>query len=366
MDFTTPVGRLVQGDCFVGNDKDRKGIAYVIKTGPNAGKPTKKFYFGVAFPKLLANGMPNEEFNTFYRAVTDVARTGYPQFFNGPIDPLTGKPGCTHPRMALKIADGDGSDEDGKPNNQKEGFAGHWVVKFGGSFAPRCFAVGKFQPEQQLQDPSTIKRGYFVAVSGTCEPNIGSDVPGVYMNGNLVALVGSGPVIVSGPDASEAFANIPMGSLPAGCVVGATPANMPAVPNAGGVPNVPGVSSVPAVPGTVPNATVYVPPVVHDPLAVAVANGWIKHPSTPGYHYKGQEVKTDAEVCALYPAAPVVPVVPAIPVAPVVPAAPAVPAIPVAPVTPTLTPAGAALGTYDMFKAAGWSDDMLRTNGYIA
>jgi hypothetical protein len=69
-------------------------------------------------------------------------------------------------------------------------------------------------------------------------------------------------------------------------------------------------------------------PVAHDPMAAAVADGWIKHPNTAGYHYKGQEVKTDAEVAALYPAkqtwnppAPAVPSVPAVPAAPVVPPA---------------------------------------------
>jgi hypothetical protein len=355
MDFTTPVGKLVQGDCFNGSDKDRKGVAYIIKTGPNAGKPTKKFFFAVAFPKVLANGAPNEEFNTFYRAVIDVARVAYPQFFNGQIDPFTGKQGCTHPRMALKIADGDGNDEDGKPNSQKPGHAGHWVVKFSGSYAPRCFELGKFLPSDQLTDSTQIKRGYFVSVSGTVEGNIGSDVPGVYMNGNLVCLVGKcheSEVITSGPDASAAFANIPMGSLPNGCVPGANPSNaVPSIPNAGGVPSVPGASSVPAVPGTVPNVTAYVAPVVHDPLAVAVANGWIVHPTTAGYFYKGQEVKTIADVSALYPA-PSVPVVPAIPVAPVASG-------------PVLTAAGAALGTYESFRANSWTDDMMRQHGYL-
>lgn len=37
-----------------------------------------------------------------------------------------------------------------------------------------------------------------------------------------------------------------------------------------------------------------------DPMAAALADGWTKHPTADGYHYKGQDVKTDAEVAALY------------------------------------------------------------------
>lgn len=37
-----------------------------------------------------------------------------------------------------------------------------------------------------------------------------------------------------------------------------------------------------------------------DPMAAAVADGWAKHPTADGYYYKGQDVKTDAEVAALY------------------------------------------------------------------
>lgn len=329
MEFTTPVGRLVSGDVFNGNEKDRKGQPYIIKTGPNAGKPTKKWFFAVAFPKMLANGMPNEEFNNFYRAVIDTARAGYPAHFNGPIDPFTGKPGCTHPRMALKIADGDGTDEDGKPNNQKEGWAGHWVVKFNGQYAPRCFRLGQFAPEQQLQDPNSLKRGWYVSVSGTCEANIGSDVPGVYMNGNLVCLVdSSAPVIVSGPNAAEAFANIPMGSLPAGVTVGGVASGAaaaapqtyaPTAPN--GVAQYAAAAPAPAA-ATAPAQTAPVQP----------NHGFV---ANAGH-------------------------------APAAPTAPQAPEAPAAPAGPQLTPAGVqAGGTYAAFQANGWTDQQLREHGFL-
>lgn len=76
------------------------------------------------------------------------------------------------------------------------------------------------------------------------------------------------------------------------------------------VPTAPAAPEVPAAPAA-----------VHDPLAAAVADGWIKHPSAAGYHYKGQEVKTDGDVAALYPAPAAAPVAPGAPPAP--PAAPA-------------------------------------------
>lgn len=355
MDFTTPIGRLVQGDVFKGQTHNDKGEPYVIKTGPNKGQPTTKYYFGVAYPKLLANGAPNEEFNTFFRNVQDVARAGYPQFFTGPVDPFTGKPGSVHPRMTFKIMDGDGLDNNGKANNTKEGFAGHWIVKFSSSYPPRCFENGKFQPEQVITDPSRIKRGYYVAVAGSVEANIGSDVPGVYMNGNMVCLIGAGPEIVSGPDANAVFGGINTTALPAGCVVGATPASaVPAVPGA----------AVPPPP--VPGAAVPPPPVpvAHDPIAKAIADGWTAHPGAPGHFYKGQEVKTQADVMALYPA-PVAAVIPPPPAATVPPPPPAavVPPPPVA-AGVTLTAAGQALGTLDTFLNNGWTVEMLKAQGY--
>lgn len=56
-----------------------------------------------------------------------------------------------------------------------------------------------------------------------------------------------------------------------------------------------------------PAAPVSAPPAVatvqHDPIAAAVADGWIKHPDTAGYHYRGQEVVADGDLAAKYPPA---------------------------------------------------------------
>ena len=306
MEFTTPVGKLVQGDCFKGSTTNQDGTPRTIKTGPNKGNPTTSYFFAVAYPKLLANGAPNEPFYKLYREIIDVARAGYPQLFTGPVDGFTGKPGSVRPTMSYKVIDGDGVDENGVQNNTKPGFAGCYVIRFGGQYAPKCFELGKFRLDQQLQDPARVKKGYLVSVSGTCEPNIGSDKPGVYMNGNLVCLVATCPdseVITNGPDADAAFKGLDVTALPAGYVAGATAATAPGLPPAGGLPPAP-ASTAPGLP-----------------------------PVTGGL-----------------PPAP----------------APAA-SLPAPPAGPQLTPAGIASGyTYDQYKAAGYNDDLLRSKGFLA
>lgn len=78
---------------------------------------------------------------------------------------------------------------------------------------------------------------------------------------------------------------------------------------------------------------------VHNPLTAAEADGWVKHPDAPDYHYKGADVKLSTEVAALYPA-------PAAIAAPAAPPAP--PAAPAAPAAPTKTPE-------ELATAEGWA-----------
>jgi hypothetical protein len=49
--LTFPIGRLVWGSCYEAQTKNFDGTPLVIKTGPDAGKPTVKYAFGVAIPK---------------------------------------------------------------------------------------------------------------------------------------------------------------------------------------------------------------------------------------------------------------------------------------------------------------------------
>ena len=232
--FLTPVGRIVQGDAFEPQTKDMSGAPLLIKTGPNAGQPTQRYFVAVAFKK------DDPTFATLWAQITAVARAAWPQYFNA-------QGQCTHPKFSWKMMDGDGVDDNGKPNNGKEGFAGHWVIKFNSSFPPKCFYQGRYQPQDVIQDNKAIRRGYYVRVSGTVEGNANTQKPGLYMNLGMIELVAQGPEIVSGPDAGAVFGGAPVGALPAG----ATPLPTPGAPAA--LPGMPAAAApTPAAPAPLP------------------------------------------------------------------------------------------------------------------
>jgi hypothetical protein len=310
MDLTSPIGRFVQG-AFEPQTKDKKGNPLTIKTGPNAGQATQRYIFNVAFEKMVkdpATGqmVANPEFAQFYGGIIAVAKQGYPQLFPANSDVPT------HPRFATKVMDGDGVDGDGNPNKDKPGFAGCWIVKFSSQFPPSCFHVGKYDPMQQIQNPKDIiKRGYYVRVGCSVEPNIGSETPGVYMNHKVIELVGYGPEIIGGPDAGSFFAQQQSSYVPAGMTTA------PVAPQtAAGAPT-------PAAPGATPSAA---------PSAAPAAA-----PAAP----------------SAAPAAPA-------------PAAPAAPA-PAAPATtgPQYTMTAKAQGaTWDGFLGNGWKPEDIVAQGY--
>jgi hypothetical protein len=89
-----------------------------------------------------------------------------------------------------------------------------------------------------------------------------------------------------------------------------------AAPAGGSTFTPPPTATAPLAPPATPAAPA-APAAPVDPLAAAKADGWISHPTSPGYFYKGQEVVNEDQLKAKYPAAPP----PAAPAAP--PAAPA-------------------------------------------
>ena len=105
--------------------------------------------------------------------------------------------------------------------------------------------------------------------------------------------------------------------IASGNATGATAA--PGAPPVPGAPQAPTPPAAPSAPLAPPAAT---PP--HDPFAAAVADGWAVHPTSPGWYFKGPDVKADADVAALYPA-PAAPLAPPVPSAPSAPAGSAVP-----------------------------------------
>lgn len=309
--FTTPVGRLVQGDCFVPQTKDQQGNPRVVKSGPNIGQPNPQFFIAVAFPKMdPANPTAtNAEFNAFYAILDRIARAEWPALF-----PTPGAP-CVNPLFTFKVKDGDGTDRNGKSNAGKEGFAGHWIVSFASSYAPKVVRPTSPGVWETVTDPATIKRGYFVRVAGSATGNDSPQTPGIYCNLDMIELVAYGPEIVSGPDAATAFA------APAALPPGASAAPLASAP----MPP----ASVPALPGAPPVAPA-APPVTPYPGYMAPGGGAPLPPATTV-------------------AAPPPPV-----------------SVPAATASHTRAMTALANGaTYESFIAAGWSDAQLLANGYI-
>lgn len=255
VDFLTPVGRLVQGSPFEAQTTNMQGQPLTTMSG----QPTQRYFIAVAFPKN------DPAFAALHQKLKEVARASFPHLFDAAGN-------CSHPRFSWKVVDGDGVDDNGKPNANKEGFAGHWVVKFSSSFAPRCFNAGHYQPHEVLQDPNSIPRGYFVRVAGTIEGNGNAQKPGLYVNLGMVELAAVGPVIVSGPDAATVFGGAPAaGFTPAPTPAAAVPVASPTpafAPPVAASPAMTAPSSVPVVPAP---AFLAPPPAV--PVMLPAAGG---------------------------------------------------------------------------------------------
>ena len=388
--FSTPVGRLVQGDCFEPQTKDQQGNPRVIKSGPNVGQPAPQYFVAVAFPKVdPANpAVANQAFGEFYALLDRVARAEWPALF-----PTPGQ-GSVNPLFTMKVKDGDGIDRNGKSNATKEGFAGHWIVSFASAYAPKVVRPKVANPvnpedwETLTKDMPGPKRGHFVRIAGSATGNDSPNTPGLYVNLDMIEWAAIGPEIVSGPDAAGAFGG-GAGALPQGAqalpVYAANPTQA-AFAQAGPAAVVPAVPAIPATPAA-PVGPQMTALAQGKPYADFIAGGWtdallIEH----GY----------MTAPAAVPAIPAVPGVPAVPGAPVTPyagymAGPGVPATPLAvgpaatpsvPATPgvptvpspanamTISPsrqmtAKAGGQPKEVFIAAGWTEELLISEGYM-
>lgn len=300
MQFTSPVMRFVQGDLFEAQTKDMQGNPRVVKSGPNAGQPAPQFFVAGAIPKN------DPHWPAFEAQIKQVAAAAFPSLF-----PQGPQGACVNPNFSFKIIDGDGRDMTGKLNSEKEGFAGHWVVRFTTGFAPSIYPKGKYSPMDRINDKNLVRRGHYIRIAGTMSGNNDMMKPGVYLNMSLVEHCGYGDEIVSGPSASEAFAQ------PAVLPAGASPTPLAAAPHA--VP--------PAVNGA--------PQPLSAPLPTA-------SPTSAPQPYGGYMQTAPAPAPTAPPPAP-----------------------PAAPAGPVMT-AKAAGVPYAAFLAQGWTDETLRANGYIA
>jgi len=238
IEILTPVGRLVQGSPFVANTTDATGNPLTYKTGPKMGQPREDYYMAIAVPKT------DPGVNELMQKMQQAAQTGFPGGqFNAP-------------NFAWKFMDGDGVDANGQPYSMREGFAGCYVFKFSGGYAPKCYSAGG---AALLTDPESIKRGYYIRIYGSTTGNNSAQQPGIYLNHSMVELIGYGEEIISGPDGAAVFGGAPAGALPPGAsatpMAPATPMAQPvqATPMAQPVQATPVAQPVvqPATPGTV-------------------------------------------------------------------------------------------------------------------
>lgn len=275
VNFVSPIGRAVQGSFFVGSSTDRNGNPRLVKNGPRKGQTHTQFYVALAFAKS------DPAWLQFEQVIKSAAASAWPRFW-----PQGAGGACAHPSFAIKILDGDGMDRNGQSNRDKEGFAGHWVVKFSSGFAPTVYPQGRYTMADAITDRALAPLGYYYRVAGTITSNQSLETPGLYINMSLVEVMGAGDVIVPqlGPDPNAVFGNTPAtGKLPSsGHGQAVTP------PPASG-------------PNPVRPAPVLTPP------------------PAPSSSY----------------------------------------------MRPVMTPAANGV-TYDAYKAAGWSDDQLRSSGLMA
>ena len=250
-EFLTPVGRLVQGDPFEAQTKNMQGQPLMTQ----GGQPTQRYFIAVAFKK------DDPAFAQLWGAIEQVGRGSFPALNIAP----PWDPAC---RFSWKVMDGDGVDDNGKPNANKPGFAGHWIVKFSSSFPPKCFYAGRYAPHEQITDPKAIPRGYYVRVAGTIEGNANPQKPGVYVNLNMVELAGgsASDVIVVGPDAASVFGGAPV-QLPPGVsaalpAASAAPLGLPgaALPTLGIPASTVPATGVPVIAAASPGLPVIVKP----------------------------------------------------------------------------------------------------------
>jgi len=203
--FLSPVMRMVQGGPFEAQTKNMNGGPLTTM----AGVPTQRYFLAGAVPKNDPN------WPAFYNLLHQTAMQGFPSLF----DPRTGQ--CLSQQFSMKVADGDDTSitkPGDTPNAQKEGFAGHWIVKFSSSFAPSVYYAGHYAPHEAITDPKVLNRGDYIRVSGSVQSNDNAQKPGIYVNLNMVEFAGKGVPIVSGPDAGAVFgaaaAQLPQGAQP--------------------------------------------------------------------------------------------------------------------------------------------------------
>lgn len=213
--------------------------------------------------------------------------------------------------FAWKIKDGDSQvpSKSGRKPCENTGWPGHWVVILSSSIAPRLYRIGANGQPEAFVEPDAIMPGDWIEAYINVASNGNLQNPGVYLNHSMVCFRGYDAAgrIVQGPRVENAG----FGAAQVGASVQAAP---------GGV----GMGAVPA-------------PMATPPVTAATA-------TTPPYTPAG--VQAPAGV----PAVPGAPPAPSIAVAP--------------PAGPVMLPAANGV-PYEAYRQAGWTDEQMRTAGYL-
>jgi len=193
--YVSPVGRFVGGDCFVGMTTDAEGSPLLTKSGPNIGQPRTQFII------ILAIAKNDPAWPEMAARISEAAKSAFPTLpaAQGPI---------TGTGFAFKVTDGDSTVPNGKgvAPCSREGYPGHWVVKFSGGYAPKCFTLGG---ASVITDPQQVLRGYYLRVQYSVAGNGSPMRPGIFINPHLVELVAKGEIISTGPDPRAVFSAPP-------------------------------------------------------------------------------------------------------------------------------------------------------------
>jgi len=305
--ITSPVGRIVDGSLYEPQTTDAEGKPLVIKNGPNAGQPRVNYFFALAIPKNP--GETHWAQTAWGQQVWGVGNQAFPNI-------------AQSPAFAWKIEDGDSQipNKKGRKNADREGYPGHWILKFSGGFAPKVYQQEGGGYVQVMQK-DFCKAGYFAEVAFSVEGNGSSSQPGIYLNHSMVCFRAYGQEISFGPDVASA--GFGQSALPAGASM---------TPPAGAIP-MPHAPMMPPVAPAMPHAPMM------PPVAPAI-------PVTPN----------PAFLQVPPPAAPMMP-----------PAAPNVPVVPVAPpAAPVRQMTAAANGVaYEAYIAQGWTDALLVQHGMM-
>lgn len=259
----TPVGRMVAGSVYEANTTDFQGNPLTVKTGPNAGQPRSEFFFAVAIQKGGETAWWETQWG---QEIFQVAAQAWPNGEYG------------RPDFSWKIEDGDST----VPNKRnvapctKEGYPGHWVLKFSSGYAPGLYTMVHCAEPLQLVEPNAVMPGYYIQVAGSVAGNNNSSNPGIYLNHSMVCLMGYGDRIIGGPDASAVGFG---GALPPGATTAPPAASggfNPAMPQA--APTQPQ-----AAPTAVPPAAPVAPPVAPMAAPVPAASSAPAAPGVPQY-----------------------------------------------------------------------------------